>query len=65
MFQGVQIETQSEQQALTDWHAQRTAWRAPRAYPLQGYRTQGRTPFQTLSEGVEQMRREVVKPQAA
>ena len=31
----------------------------------QGYRTQGRTPFQTLSEGVEQMRREEVKPEAA
>ena len=31
----------------------------------QGYRTQGRTPFQTWSEGVEQMRREEVKPEAA
>jgi transposase InsO family protein len=31
----------------------------------QGYRTQGRTPFQTLSEGVAQMRREEVKPEAA
>jgi len=31
----------------------------------QGYRTQGRTPFQTFSEGVEQMRREEVKPEAA
>ena len=31
----------------------------------QGYRTRGRTPFQTLSEGVEQMRREEVKPEAA
>jgi len=31
----------------------------------QGYRTQGRTPFQTFSEGVAQMRREEVKPEAA
>jgi transposase InsO family protein len=31
----------------------------------QGYRTQGRTPFQTWSEGVLQMRREEVKPEAA
>ncbi len=31
----------------------------------QGYRTQGRTPFQTFSEGVAQMRREEVKPKAA
>ena len=31
----------------------------------QGYRTQGRTPFQTWSEGVEQIRREEVKPEAA
>jgi hypothetical protein len=31
----------------------------------QGYRTQGHTPFQTLSEGVEQMRRGEVKPEAA
>jgi transposase InsO family protein len=31
----------------------------------QGYRTQGRTPFQTWSEGVAQMRREEVKPEAA
>jgi hypothetical protein len=31
----------------------------------QGYRTQGRTPFRTLSEGVAQMRREDVKPEAA
>jgi len=29
------------------------------------YRTQGRTPLQTLSEGVEQMRREEVKTEAA
>jgi hypothetical protein len=31
----------------------------------QGYRTQGRTPFQTWSEGVAQLRREEVKPEAA
>ena len=31
----------------------------------QGYRTQGRTPFHTWSEGVAQMRREEVKPEAA
>ena len=31
----------------------------------QGYRTQGRTPFQTFSEGVAQMHREEVKPEAA
>jgi hypothetical protein len=31
----------------------------------QGYRTQGRTPFQTFSEGLEKMRREEVKPEAA
>lgn len=31
----------------------------------QGYRTQGRTLFQTFSEGVEQIRREEVKPEAA
>ena len=30
-----------------------------------GYRTQGRTPFQTFSEGITQMRREGVKPEAA
>lgn len=31
----------------------------------QGYRTQGRTPLQTSFEGLEQMRREEVKPEAA
>lgn len=31
----------------------------------QGYRTQGRTPFQAFPEGLEQMRREEVKPEAA
>ena len=31
----------------------------------QGYRTQGHTPFQAFSEGLEQMRREEVNPEAA
>jgi hypothetical protein len=31
----------------------------------QGYRTQGRTPHQAFLEGVENLRREEVKPEAA
>jgi hypothetical protein len=31
----------------------------------QGYRNQGRTPFQSFSKGITQMRREEVKPEAA
>ncbi len=31
----------------------------------QGYRTQGRTPYQAFLDGIEAMRREEVKPEAA